>query len=107
MIWNSSSVSDIEQKVGTYTYNGLTSSQVQQKLERYGPNIVADKKKKGFFSRFLAQLKDTMVIILIIAAVISCVVTIMEGNNDWVEPIIIIAIVIFNALLGVIQETRA
>ena len=107
MIWHSSSVSDIENKMGTSAERGLTSDQVAEKLAKYGPNIVADKKKKSFFARFLAQMKDAMVIILIIAAVVSCIVTVIEGSNDWIDPIIIVAIVIFNALLGVIQETRA
>ena len=107
MIWHSSSVSDIENKMGTSAEHGLTSDQVAEKLAKYGPNIVADKKKKSFFARFLAQMKDAMVIILIIAAVVSCIVTVIEGSNDWIDPIIIVAIVIFNALLGVIQETRA
>lgn len=107
MIWHSSSVNDIEQKMQTDTYNGLTSNQVEEKLKKYGKNIVTDKKKKGFFAKFFLQMKDTMVIILFIAAIVSCFVTVFEGNNDWIEPIVIIAIVIFNALIGVFQETRA
>ncbi|MGN0557780.1 MAG: HAD-IC family P-type ATPase [Acutalibacteraceae bacterium] len=107
MIWHSSSVSDIEQKMGTSAERGLTAQQVEEKLAKYGRNIVTGKKKKSFMARFFAQLKDTMVIILMIAAVVSAIVTAVSGENDWIEPIIIIAIVVFNALLGVIQESRA
>ncbi|MEE1019702.1 MAG: HAD-IC family P-type ATPase, partial [Acutalibacteraceae bacterium] len=107
MIWHSSTVSDIENKTQTSVEHGLTSEQVKQKLDKYGENIVKSKKKKGFFARFLDQLKDTMVIILIIAAAVSTAVTFANGENDWIEPLIIVAIVICNALLGVIQESRA
>ena len=48
-----------------------------------------------------------MVIILLIAAAVSIIVTIMEGKNDWLEPIVIVAIVVLNAVLGVIQESKA
>ena len=91
--------SDIEQ--------GLSPQQVADAQQKFGLNKFTDKKKKGFVARFVDQMKDVMIIILLIAAAISVLVTLVEGTNDWLEPIIIVAIVLINALLGVIQESRA
>jgi len=57
--------------------------------------------------KFLKQFNDFMIIILIIASIISAVVSKMQGENDYVDSIIIIGIVVFNALMGVIQEAKA
>ena len=86
---------------------GLRAEEAAARHEQDGPNELARKKKKSLARRFLEQMTDFMVIILMIAAVISGIVTILEGENNWVEPIVIIAIVLLNAFLGVFQESRA
>ena len=73
----------------------------------YGPNKLSEKKAKGFLAKFLAQFSDFMVIILLIAAVISFVTAAVEGNGDYIDPIIILLIVIVNAVTGVVQESKA
>ncbi len=104
---------DIVENLETNTQSGLDEKQVQEREAQYGKNILEQKKKESLFMKFLNQFKDVMIIILLIAAVISLVVTIYEnskGNiekSEFIEPIIIFVIVFFNAILGVFQENKA
>ena len=87
---------------------GLTSEQVAERTEKYGPNKLKEKKKKSWIARFFEQFKDAMVIILIIAAVISFVIACVEKNpKEFFEPALILLIVILNAIMGVVQEGKA
>lgn len=86
---------------------GLTSKEVISRQKQFGKNILTQKKKTNLFLRFLAQFKDFMILILIFAAIISFVVSYLEGNTDFVDPVIILLIIVFNAILGVIQEAKA
>ncbi len=88
------------------TPNGLSSTEVQTRTERYGKNKLAEGKKITLLQRFLSQLADPMIIILIIAAVISGVVGVAEGEG-MADVIIIMAVVLINAVLGVFQESKA
>ena len=72
-----------------------------------GKNKLQEKKKESIFVKFIKQFNDFMIIILIIASIISAVVSKMQGENDYVDSVIIIAIVIFNSIMGVIQEAKA
>ena len=87
--------------------NGLTSEKVSAKREQFGLNKLAGKKKKTMLQRFLEQFKDAMVLILILAAAISFVVA-WNGHEktEFLEPIIILFIVIVNAIMGVVQESK-
>lgn len=85
---------------------GLSSSEVKKRQEEYGPNQLRESKKKTLFQMFLDQFKDFLVIILIIAAAVSVVVGILEGDG-LIDGLIIIAIVLLNAVLGVNQEQKA
>ena len=109
MIWHSSSAADTAAELGTSIELGLSSDEVQLRLFRYGKNQFTEKRKKSFFNRFIAQMKNAMVIILIIAAGISILFNFISPNEKtgWLEPVIIVGIVLLNALLGVIQESRA
>lgn len=87
---------------------GLTEEQVQALLQTHGENKLSEKKKKTAFARFMDQFKDAMIIILIVAAIISFVVAVTEGNpKEFFEPILILLIVILNAVMGVMQESKA
>ena len=87
---------------------GLTSEQVAERTEKYGPNKLKEKKKKSWIARFFEQFKDAMVIILIIAAVISFIIACVEKNpKEFFEPALILLIVILNAIMGVVQEGKA
>lgn len=88
--------------------SGLTESQVQEQRVQYGENKLREQKKKSNFSRFLDQFKDAMIVILIAAAIVSFVIACMEGEpKEFFEPMLILLIVILNAVMGVIQESKA
>lgn len=74
---------------------------------QYGENKLEDKKKESLALRFIKQFNDFMILILIVASIISAVMAKMEGSNDYMDSIIIIAIVVFNAIMGLIQESKA
>jgi len=85
---------------------GLTTKEVKERQEQYGPNQLRESKKKTLFMMFLDQFKDFLVIILIVAAAVSVIVGIIEGEG-LIDGFIIIAIVLLNAVLGVNQEQKA
>ena len=87
--------------------NGFTSQQAQERLEKFGPNKLAEGKKPTLLQRFLTQLKDPMLIILMIAAAVSALTGMLSGESEWAEVIIIVAVVLLNAILGVVQESKA
>ena len=107
MIWHNHGAAEVAAELQSDLEKGLTAETAAERLAIYGKNRLTDQKKRTFLQRFAAQMKDFMVIILLIAAAVSIIVTIMEGKNDWLEPIVIVAIVVLNAVLGVIQESKA
>ena len=86
---------------------GLSSDEAAKRAETYGKNKLAEGKKTSLIVRFLKQLTDPMTIILIVAAVISGVLAVVEGGEGVADVIIIMAVVIINAVLGVVQESKA
>ncbi len=88
--------------------NGLSADRVQELRQIHGENKLREKKKKSLARRFFEQFKDVMIIILLIAAVVSFALTIYEKNyGELFEPLLIVAIVILNAVIGVFQESKA
>ena len=86
---------------------GLTSDQAKERLAQYGPNKLKEAEKPTLLQRFLAQLKDPMLIILMIAAGVSALTGMLAGESEWAEVVIILVVVLLNAVLGVIQESKA
>ena len=93
-----------EMEVGA---DGLTSDQAQERLAKFGPNKLKEAEKPTMLQRFLAQLKDPMLIILMAAAGVSALTGMLSGEPEWAEVIIILTVVLLNAILGVIQESKA
>ena len=100
------SAGEVIKDLGTNAELGLSASEAKARLEKNGPNELARKKPKGIIVRFFEQFKDVMIIILLIAAVISFVMACVEGH-EFFEPILILLIVVINAVMGVIQESKA
>ena len=106
-MWHSSSVEEVSKKLKTNINIGLSEEEAQKRFERYGPNNLKEKKKESIFIKFIKQFNDFMIITLIIAAIISAVVSKLNGEADYIDSIIIVAIVIFNAIMGLVQEQKA
>ena len=87
--------------------NGLTSQQAQERLGTYGPNKLAEGKKTTMLERFLKQLADPMIIVLLVAAVLSAVTAAVEGGEGFADVFIILFVVLLNAVMGVVQESKA
>lgn len=84
------------------TKDGLTQAEADKRIASYGPNELEEGEKKSMVVRFFEQFKDMMIIVLIVAAIISAVV-----SHEVVDSIIILAVVIINAVMGVLQESKA
>lgn len=80
---------------------------LEEGKKKYGTNEIAESKKTSIFVKFLNQFKDFMIIVLIFAAIISAVLSYVQKTNEYIDSIIIIAIVVLNAIMGVIQESKA
>ena len=86
---------------------GLNNEEVKLRKQQYGNNALIEKKKTSILKKFLNQFKDFMIIILIIAAIISAGLAIIQGTNEYIDSLIIITIVVLNAIMGVVQENKA
>ena len=106
-MWEILKKEDVLKKIGSNEKTGLGKRDVKQRKQKYGLNKLEDKPQESLLVKFIKQFDDFMIIILIVASIISAGVSYIQGENDYVDSIIIIAIVILNALMGVIQEAKA
>ncbi|MEE1199424.1 MAG: cation-translocating P-type ATPase [Christensenellales bacterium] len=94
--------------LNSHSERGLSHQQIPSLQERYGRNLLREKKKKTYLQRFADQFKDVMILILLAAAVISFVIACVERNpKEFFEPMLILLIVVLNAIIGVLQESKA
>lgn len=100
-------IRETERAVRTNVREGLTGEEAKRRLAEHGENVLAERRRKTAVSRFFAQFNDFLIILLLIAAGVSYFTSLMEGNGDIWEPVIILAIVVLNAVLGTVQESRA
>lgn len=101
------SVKETLQALNVSTKTGLAEAEAKKRLTKFGRNEIESQKGPSLLKRFFAQFSDFMIIVLIFAAVISFGVSLLKGEADFVDPIIIFAIIILNAVLGVVQEAKA
>ncbi len=100
-MWYKKSKNEILKELDVDEKNGLSSTEALRRLEKYGKNKLETKKKKTLFKQFLSQLKNVMIYILIIAAIISAFL------GEISDALIILLVIIINAVIGVIQESKA
>ena len=106
-MWHTKNIKEVEKELRTNIKTGLGDKDVLIRQDEFGKNKIEEGKKESLLVKFINQFKDFMIIILIIAAIISAVVSYLEGTGDYFDSIIIIAIVLFNGLMGLIQEAKA
>ena len=104
--WYNKSIEETRKKFNTNIEGGLSTAQVKEKQTQFGFNELTAKKKKSLIIKFLEQFKDFMIIVLIIAAVVSGVIGVAQGEGIT-DTIIILIVVIVNAIIGVAQENKA
>ena len=107
MQFHSMSVKESLQTLNVNTKTGLAKADAEKRLQKFGKNELETQKGKSLLARFFSQFSDFMIIVLICAAFISFGMSLIKGEADYVDPIIIFAIIILNAILGVIQEAKA
>ncbi len=107
MMWETLRKEEVLRKLKTDLKHGLSQEEVKKRQAKDGKNKLRDKPKESLMMRFIKQFNDFMIIILIIASIVSVVVSNLQGENDYMDAIIIIAIVVLNAIMGVIQEAKA
>lgn len=100
-MWFNKSTEEILKELDVNFEQGLTSQEAAKRLEEYGPNKLAEKKRKSLLSMFMSQLQDTMIYILLAATVLSVIM------GDYAEAVIILVVVLLNAVIGVFQENKA
>ena len=105
---HSTSAASLLKEWNTTAENGLSEQEAQNRLAQHGENKLKEKKKKTNLQRFFDQFKDVMILILIAAAIISFAIACVNGQpEEFFEPALIMLIVILNAVMGVMQESKA
>ena len=106
-MWETFRKQEVQEKLNTDFCNGLNDEEILKRRIKYGKNELENNKKEGIIIKFLKQFNDFMIIILIIASIVSVGISWYQGENDYIDSIIIIAIVVLNAIMGVLQEAKA
>ncbi len=108
MEYHSKDKREVLQELDVQEARGLSTGEVQKRREKFGENRLRAKKAKSNLERFAEQFKDVMILILLAAAAVSFVVACVEGDTEgFFEPLLILLIVVVNAIMGVMQESRA
>ena len=106
-MWHNKELYAIEKELNSNFNTGLSEKNIKKLQEKHGLNKLNEKKKENILVKFIKQFKDFMIIILLLSALISFAISYINKTNDYVDAVIIMVIVVFNALMGVIQEAKA
>ncbi len=106
-MWQTLKKEEVIRKLNSDGKFGITEEEAKRRQINYGKNQISEKPRESIFVKFIKQFNDFMIIILILASIISAAVSKIQGEGDYIDSIIIIAIVIFNAIMGVVQEAKA
>ena len=105
------SSSDVLSELGT-SENGLSSVEAAERLAKFGPNKLAEAEKTSMLVKFIKSLADPMIIMLLVAALVQAVVTVIEAGGkpsigDFTDVFVILLVVIINAIMSLVQENKA
>lgn len=106
-MWSTLDVKNVQRKLKTSINVGLTEEEAENRKKQYGENKLDEGKKESLFIKFIKQFNDFMIITLLIASGISASISYIQKTNDYIDSIIIVAIVVLNVTVGVIQESKA
>ena len=111
-MFETKSAKEVLQELEVDPGQGLSSEEANQRLQKYGPNKLAEKKKTPLFLVFLGQFNDPMIYILLAAALLSIAISIYNSIHngeafDFADPIIIMGVCVLNAIIGTVQENKA
>ena len=106
-MWHTMDLGEILRILNSDLNTGLREEQAKIIKEKIGENKLIETKKESFFIKFIKQFNDFMIIILIAAAIISAIIAYIDGTSDYLDSIIILLIVVINAIMGAIQESKA
>ena len=100
--WHAVRAADATRELDVDPSEGLSTAEAARRLERYGPNLLAEAAREPRWRAFLRQFRDLLILILLVAAVVSLFVT-----REWETPVVIVLVVLLNATIGFVQESRA
>ena len=103
-LWHHLTEEEVLAELAADPNSGLNGQEAQQRLQQYGPNRLEGAKQESLLKRFLNQMRDPMIIVLLVAAALSLI---SSGFTDWADPLIILLIVIVNAVISISQENSA
>ena len=105
--WHAMTIKNVVAKLNTDEKDGLSKKEADLRKYKFGENELSKEKNKSIWQKFLAQFSDFMVITLVIAAGISFLTSFLSKESDYIDTIIILVIVITNAIVGMLQESKA
>ena len=106
-MWYTKTINETVNELRTNINFGLNEEDVKRRKEKFGKNKLAEPKKESIIIRFIKQFNDFMIITLIIAAIISAIISYIQKTGEYIDSIIIIAIVVYNSIMGLLQEYKA
>lgn len=102
--WHAKRTEEVLKELGTGRRSGLSEAEAGKRLGRYGRNELEHQEPEGMLRRFLAQMRDPMILVLLAAAILSLLAS---GGEDWIDAVIILVIVVVNAIISISQEDSA
>jgi Ca2+-transporting ATPase len=100
--WHAVRADDAARRLDVDPGTGLSTAEAGRRLREHGPNLLAEAAREPRWRAFLRQFRDLLILILLVAAVVSLVVT-----REWETPVVIVLVVLLNATIGFVQESRA
>lgn len=100
--WHAITASDVAGELGVDPHVGLSPAEASRRLGQHGPNRLAETPREPRWRAFLRQFQNLLILVLLVAAIVSLAVT-----REWETPAVIVLVVLFNATIGFVQESRA